>query len=272
MTLSLAEFIKHKPLDRSTLQRFHEGIKELLAQVEHGLMFAAEPEQYLTQNVDKTLARLLEGLRQTYGAGHQTLSALEVPTLRRGLLAIGTHLRSDIEAALTNDPATTDPLEVFCCYPGFKAVAAHRVAHAFYQLGLPLLPRLISEFAHQTTGIDIHPGAKIGSHFFIDHGSGVVIGATAVIGDHVTLYQGVTLGAKRFQRDEHGTVVKGQPRHPILADHVTVYAGAAILGRITIGAGSVIGGNVWLTESVPANSRISQQHYLTGYYKDGDGI
>jgi serine O-acetyltransferase len=131
---------------------------------------------------------------------------------------------------------------------------------------------MISEYAHQMTGIDIHPGAQIGTHFFIDHGTGVVIGETSIIGNHVTIYQGVTLGAKRFKRDDQGKLIKGQARHPILGDRVTVYAGAAILGRISVGAGSMIGGNVWLTESVPANSRITQQQFVAGFFRDGDGI
>jgi serine O-acetyltransferase len=181
-------------------------------------------------------------------------------------------VRSDIEAALNNDPATDDALEVIICYPGFKATRYHRLAHIFYRHSIPLLPRLISELAHQETGIDIHPGAQIGANFFIDHGTGVVIGETAIIGKNVTLYQGVTLGAKRFYRDDKGIVVKGNARHPVIGDGVTIYAGATILGRITIGDGSSIGGNVWLTESVPPKSRVTQQRYLSSYFTDGDGI
>ena len=133
-----------------------------------------------------------------------------------------------------------------------------RIAHQLYQTGVPLIPRMIAEMAHSETGIDIHPGAQIGEKFFIDHGTGVVIGETCIIGNNVKLYQNVTLGAKSFPLDEHGNPIKGIPRHPILEDGVIVYAGATILGRVTIGAGSTIGGNVWLTKSVPPNSKITR--------------
>jgi serine O-acetyltransferase len=148
--------------------------------------------------------------------------------------------------------------EVLICYPGVHAVIHHRLAHYFYQAGLPLLARMIAEIAHSATGIDIHPGAQIGKSFFIDHGTGVVIGETAIIGERVRIYQAVTLGAKRFPADEEGNLQKGQPRHPIVEDEVVIYAGATILGRITIGKGSTIGGNVWLTRSVPEGSNITQ--------------
>ncbi|GEM90566.1 serine O-acetyltransferase EpsC [Oceanithermus desulfurans] len=166
-------------------------------------------------------------------------------------------LELDAQAAYEGDPAATSPEEVACCYPGFLAIAYHRLAHELYRLGVPLVPRAISERAHSLTGIDIHPGAQIGERFFIDHGTGIVIGETAVLGRGVSLYQGVTLGAKKFELDEYGNPVKGVPRHPILEDGVIVYAGATILGRVTIGRGSVIGGNVWLTESVPPGSKIT---------------
>ncbi|WP_457637702.1 serine O-acetyltransferase EpsC [Oceanithermus sp.] len=166
-------------------------------------------------------------------------------------------LELDAQAAYEGDPAATSPEEVACCYPGFLATCYHRLAHELYRLGVPLVPRAISERAHSLTGIDIHPGARIGERFFIDHGTGIVVGETAVLGRGVSLYQGVTLGAKKFELDAHGNPVKGVPRHPILEDDVIVYAGATILGRVTIGRGSVIGGNVWLTESVPPGSRIT---------------
>src|SRR5205823_13135633 len=144
------------------------------------------------------------------------------------------------------------------CYPGVTAITHHRIAHELYSMGLPLLARIIAELAHSTTGIDIHPGATIGAAFFIDHGTGVVIGETAVIGERVRLYQGVTLGAKSFPLDAQGRPVKGVDRHPIVEDDVVIYAGATILGRVTIGRGSSIGGNVWLTRSVPPGSTIKQ--------------
>ncbi|MFZ3088603.1 MAG: serine O-acetyltransferase EpsC, partial [Methylotenera sp.] len=156
------------------------------------------------------------------------------------------------------DPAARSLDEVLVCYPGISAIVHYRLAHELHKLGLPLIARIISELAHSATGIDIHPGAAIGEGFFIDHGTGVVIGETAIIGHHVRLYQAVTLGAKRFPTDEQGHLIKGSARHPILEDHVVIYAGATILGRITIGESSVIGGNVWLTRSVPPNSHITQ--------------
>lgn len=177
--------------------------------------------------------------------------AQQLPAIRR-------LLDSDIQAAFEGDPAARSPDEVLVCYPGIIAVLHHRLAHVLYRLNLPLIARMIAELAHSATGIDIHPGAQIGDSFFIDHGTGVVIGETAIIGSRVRIYQAVTLGAKRFEKEEDGMLVKGNARHPIVEDDVVIYAGATILGRITIGKGSVIGGNVWLTHSVPADSHISQ--------------
>jgi serine O-acetyltransferase len=167
-------------------------------------------------------------------------------------------LATDVQAAYVGDPAATSAAETILCYPGVLALAYQRLAHELYTLGVPVLPRIVTEYAHSLTGIDIHPGARIGERFFIDHGTGVVIGETSVIGNGVRLYQGVTLGARSFPLDEHGHPVKGIARHPVVDDDVIIYAGATVLGRITVGAGSVIGGNVWLTHSVPPGSRISQ--------------
>ncbi len=167
-------------------------------------------------------------------------------------------LDSDVLAAFHGDPAARSVDEVLLCYPGIHAMIHHRIAHALYLRGVPLLARLVAELAHGATGIDIHPGATIGAGFFIDHGTGVVMGETALIGRNVRLYQAVTLGAKRFATDEDGHLQKGGARHPIVEDEVVVYAGATILGRVTIGRGSTIGGNVWLTRSVPPGSRIAQ--------------
>ncbi len=175
----------------------------------------------------------------------------QLPQLRAILL-------TDVQAAYEGDPAAISPAETIFCYPGIRAITNYRIANKLHELGVPLLPRMITEHAHSRTGIDIHPGAKIGSHFFIDHGTGVVIGETCILGSHVRLYQGVTLGAKSFPLDDQGRPIKGIPRHPILEDGVVVYSGATILGRITIGAQSVVGGNVWLTESVPPGSKVSQ--------------
>ena len=167
-------------------------------------------------------------------------------------------LDTDVEAAFRGDPAARSVDEVLLCYPGIVAIIHHRLAHELYLRDLPLLARIVAELAHAETGIDIHPGARIGQSFFIDHGTGVVIGETAVIGDRVRIYQAVTLGAKRFEQGEDGALQKGQPRHPIVEDDVVIYAGATILGRITIGMGSTIGGNVWVTRSVKPGTHVSQ--------------
>lgn len=189
----------------------------------------------------------------------------ELPAIRR-------LLDTDIQAAYEGDPAALSADEVLVCYPGILAVLHHRIAHTLYGLGAPLVARVIAELAHSATGIDIHPGAHIGDHFFIDHGTGVVIGETAIIGRRVRVYQAVTLGAKRFAKDANGVLVKGNPRHPIVEDDVVIYAGATILGRITIGRGSVIGGNVWLTHSVPPGSHISQGQTRNELFTEGGGI
>lgn len=181
-------------------------------------------------------------------------------------------LETDLQAAYEGDPAASSADEVLACYPGMSAVTHYRLAHALYALDVPLVARMIAEIAHSTTGIDIHPGAQIQGSFFIDHGTGVVIGESAEIGERVRLYHGVTLGAKRFQVDGNGSLVKGVPRHPIVEDDVVIYAGATILGRITIGHGAVIGGNVWLTRSVPPGSVISQAQHRSESFDAGCGI
>jgi serine O-acetyltransferase len=173
-------------------------------------------------------------------------------------------LATDIQAGFEGDPAATSPEEVLFSYPGLLAVTSQRLAHELLKLGVPLLPRMITEHAHSLTGIDIHPGAQIGERFFIDHGTGVVIGETCVIGRNVRLYQGVTLGAKSFPLDAEGHPVKGIPRHPVVEDDVIVYSNATVLGRITLGKGSAIGGNVWLTRSVPPGSIITQANEKDG--------
>ena len=167
-------------------------------------------------------------------------------------------VQTDVQAAYEGDPAATSPMEVVMAYPGLYAVSIHRLAHELYNLKVPIIPRIMSELAHSKTGIDIHPGATIGERFFIDHGTGVVVGETTVIGRNVKLYQGVTLGAKSFQKDpETGALVKGIKRHPNVEDNVVIYAGATILGGdTTIGHDSEIGGSVWLINSVPPNSRV----------------
>ena len=181
-------------------------------------------------------------------------------------------LHTDVEAIADNDPAVEDRTEVVLCYPCIKVMLHYRTAHALLQLEIPVAPRLLTEMAHSATGIDIHPGAQIGEYFAIDHGTGVVIGATTVIGNHVMLYQGVTLGAKNFKYDPDGRPLN-EPRHPILEDNVTVYANTTILGRVTIGHDTVVGGNVWLTHSVPPCSRILQSRaQQQPLFADGAGI
>jgi serine O-acetyltransferase len=190
----------------------------------------------------------------------------------RQLKQVQLMLAGDVRAAYEGDPAAANPGEVIFCYPGIVAITNYRLAHELHRLGVPIIPRMITEAAHSATGIDIHPGAKIGERFFIDHGTGVVIGETCIIGNRVRIYQGVTLGAKSFQLDEEGNPVRGIPRHPIVGDDVTLYSGATILGRITIGNGSVIGGNVWLVHSVPAGSRITQAQSQEELFERGSGI
>ncbi|MBI2441125.1 MAG: serine acetyltransferase [Lentisphaerae bacterium] len=180
-----------------------------------------------------------------------------VITLIESLSAIRDLLQQDIQAAYDGDPAARSLMEIVLSYPGLQAIAVHRIAHVLYQQGVPLIPRIMAEQSHSNTGIDIHPGARIGGGFFIDHGTGVVIGETCIIGQNVKLYQGVTLGALSFPKDEHGNPIKGVKRHPEVRDNVTIYAGATILGGDTIvGEGAVIGGNVWLTHSVPPGAKV----------------
>jgi serine O-acetyltransferase len=189
------------------------------------------------------------------------------------LPGIREQLAEDALAALDGDPSVHLVEEVVLCYPSLQALLHHRIAHRLFREGVPLVPRIASEIAHAETGIDIHPGAVIGDRCFIDHGTGVVIGATAILGRNVRLYQGVTLGARGFPTDEGGRVIKDQPRHPIIEDDVVIYAGAAVLGRVRVGRGSVIGGNVWVTRDVPPGTRILQSPFRAEVMRgDGDGI
>ena len=180
-------------------------------------------------------------------------------------------LYTDIQAMFDNDPAAATYGEVIFCYPVVNTMTHYRIAHRLHEMKVPVIPRIITEQAHSKTGIDIHPGAQIGEYFSIDHGTGVVIGETCIIGNHVTLYQGVTLGAKSFKYDEQGNMLN-VPRHPIIEDNVTIYSNASVLGRITIGHDSTIGGNIWLTHDVPPYSRILQSKAVDAGYQDGLGI
>jgi serine O-acetyltransferase len=238
---------------------------------------------FVGNTLDTTLRALNEQARRAlsyapeYAQPEDSVAAAHkarelVGAFARRLPAVRSALELDIRAAYDGDPAAQSRSEVLFCYPGITAVTHHRLAHELYVLGLPLLARVVSEIAHSATGIDIHPGAHIGSSFFIDHGTGVVIGETAVIGDRVRIYQGVTLGARNFPVDENGALRKGAPRHPLIEDDVVIYAGATILGRVTIGRGSSIGGNVWLTRSVPPHSLITQAHTRQDVFEQGGGI
>ncbi|SDA71344.1 MULTISPECIES: serine O-acetyltransferase EpsC [unclassified Janthinobacterium] len=260
--------------------------REALTTIVNGLSAALFPTHYGRPNLtdesidyfvgdtlNTTLNRLSEQVRrgllfsipagdEQNGAGDDAALAQQARDITRAFAAslpdIRALLVSDVQAAYAGDPAATSVAEIMLCYPGTIAILYHRLAHQLHALGAPFLARLIADIAHTLTGIDIHPGARIGASFFIDHGTGVVIGETAIIGQRVRLYQAVTLGAKRFPADASGALIKGTPRHPIVEDDVVIYAGATVLGRITIGAGSTVGGNVWLTQSVPPGSNVSQ--------------
>lgn len=254
--------------------------RKILASVAEGLSAALFPnrlgsselanegiDHYVGHILNVTLRDLMVQIQHElhYNSGLEVLSPEDransvaiTQAFAKRLPQIRVLLDSDIIAAYEGDPAARNVDEVLVCYPGIMAITHYRLAHELHCLGVPLIARMISEIAHSVTGIEIHPGAQIGGSFFIDHGTGVVIGETAIIGQNVRLYQAVTLGAKRFPVDENGTLVKGNLRHPIVEDDVVIYAGATILGRITIGRGSIIGGNVWLTQSVPPGSSISQ--------------
>lgn len=198
--------------------------------------------------------------------GQETAERLlaELPELRR-------RLGTDVRAVFDGDPAAASYEEVILCYPALTAMTHYRFAHALLRLGVPILPRLITEMAHSATGIDIHPGAEIGDYFSIDHGTGVVIGETCIIGSHVRIYQGVTLGAKSFKFDAAGNILR-EPRHPILEDRVVVYSNSSILGRVRIGHDSVIGGNVWQTSDLPPHSRVVQGRATVSGFENGGGI
>jgi serine O-acetyltransferase len=234
-------FVRDHNEDAFVAETLQTALARLYGQIRLELAYALQDSA--PDRVDSEAARIIG----------QFASAL--PALRR-------LIDTDVEAAYAGDPAARSVDEVLLCYPCVLAIIHHRLAHRLHGLGAPLVARIISEIANSKTGIDIHPGASIGESFFIDHGTGVVIGETAIIGRRVRLYQAVTLGARSFPADEEGALKKGLARHPIVEDDVVIYAGATILGRITIGQGSVIGGNVWLTESVAANSVVNQASAL----------
>ncbi len=244
-------------LDQGNL-RFHVGSmldkvqRTLLDQIRRGICFECQhPDHYPTcfEQAAEITNRFLVRLPQ-----------------------ICAMLSTDVQAAYEGDPAATSPAEAIFCYPGLMAITSYRIAHELHLQRVPLIPRIITEHAHSITGIDIHPGATIGQSFFIDHGTGIVIGETSRIGQRVRIYQGVTLGAKSFPLDELGNPIKGIDRHPVVEDDVIIYSGATILGRVTIGKGSIIGGNVWLTTSVSPNTRVTQGKTVQECFEDGAGI
>lgn len=255
---------------RDALERIVEGLKGALFPMRLGptdLRHESE-DFYVGHTLDAALQELLgqARLELNFNARHAALPAQEIDAqateavrqFANALPGLRRLLDSDVLAAYQGDPAARSVDEVLLCYPGVLAMIHHRLAHALYGLGLPLLARIVAELAHAQTGIDIHPGADIGASFFIDHGTGVVIGETAVIGQHVRLYQAVTLGAKRFPTDSDGQLKKGLARHPIVEDDVVIYAGATILGRVTLGRGATIGGNVWITDDVAPGASVTQ--------------
>jgi serine O-acetyltransferase len=214
--------------------------------------------EHLHDQISKGL-RHMKDLDPGFSSKHDETAEEAAYAFLESLPRIRRMLAEDIQAAFDGDPAASCIDEIILSYPAVNAITAYRVAHELYKGGVLLLPRMLTELAHARTGVDIHPGAKIGNRFFIDHGTGVVIGETAVIGNQVKLYQGVTLGALSFPKDEKGRLIRGKKRHPTIEDNVVIYAGATILGGETvIGEGSIIGGNVWLTESVPPGSRVVQ--------------
>lgn len=268
---------------RKVLMGIADGLRAVLFPNRLGLPDLTDEsiDYYVGHMLDITLRELMvqvrRELRFTSGSdpsdnSDREQAAVITQAFARQLPRVRSLLESDVQAAYEGDPAAHSVDEVLVCYPGITAITHYRLAHELHCLGAPLIARMISEIAHASTGIEIHPGAKIGGSFFIDHGTGVVIGETAIIGEHVRLYQAVTLGAKRFPVDEHGALVKGNLRHPIVEDDVVIYAGATILGRITIGRGSTIGGNVWLTRSVPPGSTVSQAQTRSEVFEGGAGI
>jgi serine O-acetyltransferase len=253
-----------------------EGLRAVMFPTHYGAADLTDEsvDYYVGQTLESTLRLLCEQVKRAlrFLPEHAATSTPELEALAfeitRSLAAqlptIRAMLVSDIQAAHAGDPAAQHITEILLCYPGVLAIMHHRLAHALHRLGVPLLARFINEIAHSATGIDIHPGAQIAPSFFIDHGTGVVIGETAIIGERVRVYQAVTLGAKSFPADADGALVKGHARHPIVEDDVVIYAGATILGRVTIGRGAVIGGNVWLTHSVAPGASVSQGNIREG--------
>lgn len=274
---SSLETVLHHPLHDSPMPSIEE-LEEIMSRLKATLfpgyfgvscVHVESMRYHLSANLDSIFRKLAEQIRRggcfacasyaTDCMSCEQVSTRKAMEFMQRLPHIRRMLASDAKAAYEGDPAASSAGETIFCYPSLRAMTHHRIAHELYTLGVPVIPRIISEMAHSATGIDIHPGATIGEEFFIDHGTGVVIGETCIIGNSCRLYQGVTLGALSFPKNADGTLTKGIPRHPILEDKVTVYAGATILGRVTVGRGAVIGGNVWITDDVPAGAKVTQE-------------
>ncbi len=236
---------------------FHSRVMQFVSLVRGAIYPSVYGCGYTTKNEDlEDAAAMLSDLLSGVMPDSATHGGVLIDFFR-SLPEVAALLNTDLQAAYEGDPAARSTEEIMLAYPAFEAISMYRLAHVLYTLGVPLIPRIMTEAAHSKTGIDIHPGATVGPYFFIDHGTGVVIGETCNIGDHVKLYQGVTLGARSFALDEDGNPVKGIKRHPDIGNRVIIYANATILGGDTvIGDGSVIGGSVWLTKSVPPNSTV----------------
>lgn len=279
--------IRMMPTSKETPLPSVEDVKQIVSLIK-GIVFPdyfdkRQPDEQLrSYQIGVSMEKLYQLLRQQIERGLQFCEECSEDDVKAcgeklalefidSLPEIKRLLYTDIQAMFDNAPAAATYGEVIFCYPVVNTMTHYRIAHRLHEMKVPVIPRIITEQAHSKTGIDIHPGAQIGEYFSIDHGTGVVIGETCIIGNHVTLYQGVTLGAKSFKYDEQGNMLN-VPRHPIIEDNVTIYSNASVLGRITIGHDSTIGGNIWLTHDVPPYSRILQSKAVDAGYQDGLGI
>jgi serine O-acetyltransferase len=245
--LIFPEFFCDSDIDKATIDFYLSGKLERLHQILANQIYKSLKFDHIASNEKESSEK-------------KSLQFIET------LPEISRLLWTDIQAIFDGDPSAKSKSEIVLCYPSVQAILNHRVAHELILLDIPYIPRMISEIGHSATGIDIHPGAKIGEYFFIDHGTGVVIGETCIIGNHVKIYQGVTLGTKKFQLDEKGNPLKNVPRHPILEDNITIYANATVLGRTKVGKNSVIGSNVRVTEDVEPNSKLTTSNTISNLY------
>ncbi|MGC8802688.1 MAG: serine O-acetyltransferase EpsC [Bacteroidales bacterium] len=285
------EQVYHKPLQHEEMLSI-DSIREIMEIVQEILFpgyfgnASIKPHSmrfHMGVNVDQLLKLLMIQIKRGYcfdctAEDCEACDTCKIDTesvslaFIQSLPEIREKLSKDVKAMYMYDPAAKGYGEIIFAYPGIKALTYYRVAHRLYELQVPIIPRIISEMAHSATGIDIHPGAQIGESFVIDHGTGVVIGETSIIGNNVRIYQGVTLGARSFKLDNEGNPMRGLPRHPIVEDDVVIYSGATILGRVTIGKGSIIGGNVWITQDLPPYSKVVQGRPRETLFEFGGGI